>query len=84
MTRSSANLKEKKTSRIEVFAVLTVHSVKIKESKKRGKYLDLVRELKYTKEHEGDGDTICGWCTSDNPQRILKNLDKERPARLHY
>ena len=31
--------------------------VKLKESEKRNKYLDLVREPKETLEHEGDGDT---------------------------
>ena len=54
------------------FAVLVDHRVKIKESEKTGKYLDLVRELKKTKtqqktkpkkkvEHEGNGDTNCSW-----------------------
>ena len=36
------------------------HRVKMKESKKRNKYLDLTRELKKkTIEHERDGDTSC-------------------------
>ena len=35
-----------RTSRIVVFAVPADHSVKLKESKKRNKYLDLARELK--------------------------------------
>ena len=42
------------------FAVQADHWVKIKENEKRDKYLDLVRELKTIKEHEIDGDTICG------------------------
>ena len=33
-------------------------------------YLDLVRELKKTMEHEGDDDTYCDWCTWNNIQRI--------------
>ena len=46
----------------------------IKESEKRDKYLDLAREQKNKKtmEHEGDGDTNCGWCT----WKILKGLVK--------
>ena len=43
------------------------HKGKIKESEKR--------ELK-TMEHEGDGDTNCGWGTRDNPQRIRKRTGK--------
>ena len=35
------------------------HKVKIKESKKIDKYLDRVRELKKTVEHESDGDISC-------------------------
>ena len=31
-----------------------------------------IRELKKAMEHEGDGDTICVWCTWNNPQRIGK------------
>ena len=45
--------------------------MKIKESKKSDKYLNFVRELKKkTMEHEGDGDTNCGWCTRNDPQRL--------------
>ena len=36
----------KKTSRIVDFAVTADHRVKLKESKKKDKYLDIVRELK--------------------------------------
>ena len=46
--------KKKITRRIVDFAVPADHKVKFKEKKK---YLDLVRELKTTMEHEGDGDT---------------------------
>ena len=44
------------------FTVSADHRVKMKENKKRDKYLDLVRELKKKKkrmEHEGDSDTNC-------------------------
>ena len=37
--------------------------MKIKESEKINKYLDLVREQKETEEYEGVGDTNCIWCT---------------------
>ena len=43
------------------FAVLADHKIKLKESEKRGKYLDIVRELKKTSEHESDSDTSCNW-----------------------
>ena len=51
--------KEKRTCRIVDFAVPTDHRVKLKESKKRDKYLDLARQLKKTKtmKNEGDSDT---------------------------
>ena len=52
-SRSSDNQQEKKkkeererTCRIVEFAVLADHRVKLKESKKRNKYLDFARELK--------------------------------------
>ena len=33
------------------------HGVKLKESERKDKYLDLAKELKKTLEHESDGDT---------------------------
>ena len=45
------------------FAVSDYHRVKLKESEKKDKYLDLARELKKTVEHESDGDTNCNWCS---------------------
>ena len=41
------------------FAVPADHRVKLKESKKKDKYLDLARELKKTMENESDDDTNC-------------------------
>ena len=38
-------------------------TVKIKESGKRDKYLDLARELKKTMHYESNGDTNCNRCT---------------------
>ena len=40
------------------FAVPVDHRVKLKENKKKDKYLDLARGLKQTVEHESDGDTF--------------------------
>ena len=60
--------KEKRTCHIVNFAVLADHRGKIKESKSREKYLDLARELKKkTMKHEGDGDTVWGWCAMEIP-----------------
>ena len=53
------------------FSIPVDHIINLKESVKRDRYLDLLRELK-TMEHEGDGDTKCNWCTWNNIQRILK------------
>ena len=46
------------------------HRVKLKESEKRDKYLNLARELKkkQTIEHESDNDTNYNWWTLKNPQ----------------
>ena len=46
------------------FTVPADHSVKLKESEQRYKYLNLAKELKkkQTMEHESDGDTYCNWC----------------------
>ena len=49
----------KRTSWIVDFAVLVDDRVKIKESEKSEKYIDLARELKKTVKHEGDSDTNC-------------------------
>ena len=46
------------------------YRLKLKESEKKDKYLDLVRELKKTMEHESNGDTSCNWCTRYSHQRI--------------
>ena len=43
------------------FAVQADHRIKLKEYEKKDKYLDLVRELKKTMEHEGDNYTSCDW-----------------------
>ena len=54
------------------FAVLADHKVKLKESEKEDKYLDLARELEKTVEHESDGYTNYNWCTWYSHQKINK------------
>ena len=53
--------KKKKICKIVDFAVPADHRIKLKECKKRDKYLDLARELKKTMEHEGDNYTNIDW-----------------------
>ena len=48
-------------------AVLADHTIKLKESELKDKFLDLTREQKKTMEHEGDSDTNYNWCTWNNP-----------------
>ena len=54
--------KEKRTCKIVNFAVPADHRIKLKECDKKGKYLDLARELKKTVEHAGYNYTNCDWC----------------------
>ena len=62
----------KKICQIMDFAVPEDHQLKIKESEKIDKCLDLARELKKAMEHDSDGDTICGWYSWNNPQVVVK------------
>ena len=55
----SANKKEKRTCHLIDFAVPVHHGVKLIESEKIDKYLDLARELEKAVEYEGDSDTNC-------------------------
>ena len=66
-TRLRDSQQKKTTCRIVNFAIPADHRVKLKESEKRDKYLDLERELKKKMKHESDSDTSCGWCTRINP-----------------
>ena len=61
---------KKKICQIVDFAFLANHRVKLKESEKRTKYLDLTREMKKTMEQENDSDTNCNWCTRYSHQKI--------------
>ena len=54
--------KRMKTCRIVDFAVPADHRVKLKESEKKDKYLDLARELKKL-EHLCNDYTNCNWCS---------------------
>ena len=53
---------KKRTSKIVDFAVPTDHRIKLKESEKKDKYLNLARELKKTMEDERDNYANCDWC----------------------
>ena len=70
MTRSSDSQQKKRTYQIVDFTVPADHRVKLKEGKKRDKFLDLAWELKKNMEHEGDSNTNCNWCTRYNHQKI--------------
>ena len=54
--------KKMRICKIIDFAVPADHGIKLKECKRKDKYLDLVRELKKTMEHEGDNYTNGDWC----------------------
>ena len=45
------------------FAVSADHWIKLKESEKKDKYLDLAKELKKTMEHESDVYINYNWCS---------------------
>ena len=76
---ADADVKNRITYWIVDFAVLVDHGVKIKESAKRDKYQDLVRELKnkqkQTMEHEADGDTNCYRCAGNDPKGLGLRLE---------
>ena len=52
--------------------VLADHRVKLKESEKKDKYLDLARELKKTVQYESDVYTNSNWYSLYTPRRIIK------------
>ena len=67
MTRSYNNKQQqkKRTRKIVEFDVPVDHIVKLKESEKKTKYVDLTREFKkkHTVGYESDDDTNCEWCS---------------------
>ena len=54
------------------FTVPADQRVKLKEDKKKDKYLDIAKELKKTVKPECDDDTNCNWCSWYSHQRIGK------------
>ena len=48
------------------------HRIKLKESGKKDKYIDLAREWKKTMEHERENYTNLYWCFWFSHQRIIK------------
>ena len=57
------------------FALPADHRVKLKESEKKDKYLDLACELKKNMmERESDGDTNCNWRARYSQQRISTGI----------
>ena len=57
------------------FAFPANHKVKLKESEKKDKHLNLARELKKTLEHESGGGTNCKWRAQCCYQRVDKSLE---------
>ena len=68
------------------FVVPDDYKVKLKESKKKEKYLDLARELKKTLEHKSDGCTNCNWHPRYSHQRTItgtRSLGNKRKSGNH-
>ena len=57
------------------FAVPADHRIKLKESEKKDKCLDLARELKKTVTHESDDYTNRDWCFVTVTKGLLKGLE---------
>ena len=54
------------------FAVSAGNKVKIKESEKTNKYLDLVREVKkITVEYKGNGNPSWSWCANASSRSLV-------------
>ena len=86
MTRPCDIQQKKRTCTIVDFAVPADDRIKLKESEKRVKYLDLARELKKTMDHEGDGNTNCNWPARYSHQRIdigTRGLENKRTSGDH-
>ena len=60
------------------FVVPANHKVKIKESEKIDKYLDLAWEHKKSVEHTSDDDTNSSWCPKNSPKGHGKEIAKIR------
>ena len=66
------SLKRSQTTNCKIvdLAVPADHRVELKESEKKNKYLDLLRELKNTLEHESDVYSNYNWSSWYSHQRI--------------
>ena len=58
------------------FAVPADHRVKLKESEKKDKYLDLARKFKKNVKQESNDYTNCNWCSWYNHQRISEGTGR--------
>ena len=80
--------KKNRTRKIVDFSVPADHRIKLKESEKKDKYLDLARELKKTMELKVDNYTNRDWCFWDSHQRIIKKgtggLGGRRMSKDHH
>ena len=67
-TRSYSNLKKERTCKIVDFVVPAYHKIKLKESEKKDKNLDLAME------HEGDNCNSCDRCFGTVTKWLLKGM----------
>ena len=74
--------KKKRTCKVVDFDVPADHRIKLKESEKKDKYLDLARELKKLSNMKCTNH-ICDWCTRYSNERTIKRsggLGKKRAS----
>ena len=80
--------KKKRTCRIVDFAVPADHRIKLKESEKKDKYLNLARELKKLRNMKGTIKPIVIGAFGTVTKGLLKGLedleDEWKPFKLHY
>ena len=62
-----------------VFAIPADYRVKLKESEKKDKYIDLAREQKKTIGHRSDGDINCNKRVRYSQQRLSKETSGDHP-----
>ena len=74
--------KKNRTYIIVDIAVLTDHRVKLKESEKKDKYLDLCKWTEKTVEHERYNYTTCNLYSWYNYQRIYKGTGGHENSRM--
>ena len=79
-------IKKKRTCKIGDFAVPADNGIKLIESEKKNKYMDLAWELKKTMEHEGDDCTNRDWCFWYRHRKSIKGtggLEKKKTSGNH-